>query len=93
PVHPLTRTLCKKMKIDPLRLISSGSLLIAVRPEGAEQTLLKLGEKGYLATAIGEFTRGPMRLIRKSGRVERLTREPVDELWRTFKQTPNETWC
>lgn len=82
PVHPLTRKLCQRVGVDPLKLISSGSLLIAVRPEMVERTLSGLHEKGHQAAEIGEFTRGPMILVRADGRRVRVARAPTDELWR-----------
>jgi len=82
PVHPLTRRLSAKLKLDPLRLISSGSLLIAAKPSRANQVVSSLRSKGYSATIIGRFTRKHMVVVRSNGAHEQIRSEPVDELWR-----------
>jgi hydrogenase maturation factor len=61
--------------VDPLRLISSGSLLITV-PKDATSTLVDLlGKEGITVAVIGEIT-------------EDRNLEPVkqDELWRILEE-------
>lgn len=86
PVDPKTRELCAKLDIDPLKLISSGTLLIAARPRHAQRIIEGLRQKGYAATEIGEFTSGPMVLVRSGGRKERIVGAPRDELWRILEE-------
>lgn len=53
PVHPITLRVCSALGLDPLRLISSGSLLIAT-PE-PEKIIDCLSEKQITCTSIGTF--------------------------------------
>ena len=52
-VHPLTKEICDICALNPLGLIGSGSLLIAVRPESEYVVLSQLRNSGIEATAIG----------------------------------------
>lgn len=78
PVHPVTEKLCKALSLDPLRLISSGCMLIAARD--GEKLLEALAEAGIEAAVIG----------RAQGREARLASgEPIappeaDELYKLF---------
>jgi len=56
PVRRVTRKLCESFGLDPLRLISSGSMLIAVRD--ADEALSRLSGAGIPATVIGSVTEG-----------------------------------
>jgi HAD superfamily hydrolase (TIGR01549 family) len=53
PVYEETRRICRVFGLEPLGLIGSGSLLIAVRPERAGSLLVRLDEAGIPATEIG----------------------------------------
>jgi hydrogenase maturation factor len=54
PVLPETRVLCTRLGLDPLGLIASGALLLAVAPEDADTILSALEEVGIAATRIGQ---------------------------------------
>jgi hydrogenase expression/formation protein HypE len=56
PVRRVTRKLCESFGLDPLRLISSGSMLIAVRD--ADEAVRRLEAAGIAATVIGRVTEG-----------------------------------
>ena len=56
PVRRVTRKLCESFGLDPLRLISSGSMLIAVRD--ADEAVRRLEGAGIAATVIGRVTEG-----------------------------------
>lgn len=53
PVLPLTREICTALALNPLGLIASGSLLIAVRAEACQPLLNRLAEAGIQAARIG----------------------------------------
>ena len=53
PVLPETHTLCTRLGLDPLGLIASGALLMAVAPGGAGAILGALEEAGITAARIG----------------------------------------
>lgn len=51
PMLDITKKVCREFQIDPLRLISSGSMLITT--ENGEELLKKLNERGIEASIIG----------------------------------------
>ncbi|HHY93748.1 MAG TPA: AIR synthase [Firmicutes bacterium] len=57
PVLPEVAAICRAVGVDPLKLVSSGSLLVATsRPEELVQAL---AQQGIRAAAIGHVTEGP----------------------------------
>ncbi len=83
PIRRETEILCRSLGVDPLRLISSGSLLISVPPDRAEELVRRLRKSGIEASIIGRFTEEPdMVVIRRGGRKEVLEEPVEDELWR-----------
>lgn len=55
PITEATSSICRALDIDPFRLISSGSLLIACAPESADAVLASIENAGVRSTVIGEF--------------------------------------
>ena len=54
PIREETRLICHAAGVDPLRLMSSGSMIIATRdPEGAVD---RIQSQGVRATVIGRIT-------------------------------------
>jgi len=79
PVAAVTKRLCAQLKIDPLRLISSGSLLIAV--DNGRLLVEELLKNGITAAVIGRITSDPEKIIIRDG-IETDIEKPVgDELW------------
>ena len=83
PVAEKTSELCSTLGIDPLKLISSGSLLISVGREDEKEFEREMEAHGFDVSCIGEFTEGPRVLKRRDGRAE-VVGEVVDELWRVL---------
>ncbi|MDG6900785.1 MAG: hypothetical protein JRM80_02325 [Nitrososphaerota archaeon] len=81
PVSSETTKICSHLSIDPLRLIGSGSLLLAVE-EGAEDAVERALHP-TMVTTIGEFHRG-RRLVDSRGGFLELKEAPEDELWRVL---------
>jgi hydrogenase expression/formation protein HypE len=54
PMLDITKKVCKEFKIDPLRLISSGSMLITTK--NGEELVKTLNEKGISASIIGNMS-------------------------------------
>ena len=80
PVADETREMCARLSLDPLKLIGSGSLLIAVPPKRVES--LRRALRGVAPVAeVGRFTRSGRRLVARDGAVRRIAAAPVDELW------------
>ena len=80
PVAAETSAICRKLAVDPLRLIGSGSLLLAVE-KGAEEEVESALAPIAPVTCIGEFRRGQRVLIEASG-ARAVKEAPEDELWR-----------
>lgn len=79
PILPETARLCAERGIDPLRLISSGSLLVA-HPDGPA-LVSALAERGIPAAVIGSFVTDAHTLLR-GGRTQPLDPPESDEIYR-----------
>jgi hydrogenase maturation factor len=84
PVREETLAICDALKVDPLKLISSGSLLIAVSRESVDELISALEREGVRASVIGELTdrESGMILLRRDGSSESISEPVMDELWR-----------
>jgi hydrogenase maturation factor len=87
-IKPETREICSFFKIDPLQLIGSGALLIAVKRNAAESIIETLKQNGIYASVIGEFLKESNKriLVKKNGKPEPLPRPPSDHLWNALSQ-------
>ncbi len=56
PIHEVTLKLCRVLNIDPLRILSSGSLIATVPPENIDDALKTLRRVGVKASIIGRVT-------------------------------------
>jgi len=86
PLAPETAAICRKFSVDPLRLIGSGSLLLAVE-RGAEGEVEDALAPVCRVTRIGQFTGGKRILIESGGANEVVKEAPEDELWRLLSAT------
>lgn len=87
PVSPKTEGVCKRLGLDPLRLIGSGALLLAVekgREAEVEDALLNICR----VSRVGTFRKRGRALLRKDGKMEILVEAPEDELWRALARVP-----
>ena len=80
PVHPLTRRITTALDLDPYRLLSSGSLLIAT--PSPDIVLQALSEAGIRATAIGLLTSDPGRRMTLGGLEMEILPPMPDELYK-----------
>ena len=55
-VLPATRAVCRAAGLDPLGLLASGALLIALAPQDSDRLLAALEEAGIAAARIGTVT-------------------------------------
>lgn len=78
-----TRRICAYFEIDPLQLISSGSLLIVAKEEKTEEILCELSQNDICASVIGEVTKHSLgrKMITKKGVLINLVRPASDHLW------------
>jgi len=83
PIPQETRKICAHFEIDPLQLISSGSLLIAAEEEKTEEIVSKLSQNDIRASVIGEITKPKpeRKIITKKGKHIELVRPISDHLW------------
>lgn len=80
-IHPATKLLAEQLQFDPLRLISSGTLLLAT-PE-PEKLVAALQAADIPASVIGHFNASSdKRLFKANGSSELINPPESDELWR-----------
>ncbi len=82
PVRPETTEICRFFRADPLRLISSGAMLVAC-PDG-EAMVRGLAGRGIAAAAIGRVVPSGLTIAR-DGRRAALDLSYRDELWRILE--------
>jgi hydrogenase maturation factor len=86
PVFPETDAICRALRLDPLKLIASGALLIAVAPDTAGSVLTAVEAKGVAVAVIGEVRPSSEGItIVTNGAVEPLTLPARDEIARAFE--------
>jgi hydrogenase maturation factor len=86
PISRVTRAICSAVGVDPLKLISSGTLLLAVEPGDEGRVLEAISSAGSSATVIGGFTE--RRVVLTRGRSEQEVRTaPRDEIWRLHQRS------
>ncbi len=83
PIAEETAAICRVLDLDPLRLISSGAMLIATGQP--EWTLAALTQAGIPAAEIGVMTERERTMVTDGARVPLLPPER-DELWRVFSR-------
>ena len=78
-----TRKICAYFEIDPLQLISSGSLLIATEKEKTGEIVDRLSQNGVRASVIGEVTKPELgrKIVARTGETVELVRPISDHLW------------
>jgi hydrogenase expression/formation protein HypE len=81
-----TRKICAHFEVDPLQLISSGSLLIVAKEEKAGEIIGSLSRDGVKASIIGEVVEPALgrNLVTKAGEKTELVRPASDHLWRAL---------
>jgi len=87
PILPETAALCARYRLDPLGLIASGSLLLALTPEDAQRVVLAMEAQGIPAVVIGEAVVAEEGLsLISNGQAEKLPRFEPDEIARLFAE-------
>lgn len=81
PFTKETTSICSALGLDPFRLISSGSLMIAT-PE-PDRVIAELGKKGVASTVIGKFTDASegVFFIENDGSYVKLSPPGADEIY------------
>jgi len=78
-----TRKICAHFEVDPLQLISSGSLLIVAEEEKTDEIISSLSRNGVQSSIIGEVIEPALgrNLVTKAGEKTELVRPVSDHLW------------
>jgi len=86
PIYEETKAVCDALNIDPLKTISSGSLIISAHPEKAEKIASALKERGIQASVIGKTVdkREGSYIFRRDGTKLDLSKPVKEELWRAL---------
>jgi hydrogenase expression/formation protein HypE len=83
PIDEATWNISERLDIDPLKLIGSGSLIIACPANSSAKVIRKLESNGIRCTEVGRFV--PLRqgrLVQRNGKIERLSEDSIrEELW------------
>jgi hydrogenase maturation factor len=88
PVYKETKLICQALKIDPLKTIGSGALVISAHPEKAGEIVAALQEKGIRASVVGgivDKSEG-IYILRRNGTKLDLTEPVKEELWRALSK-------
>jgi hydrogenase maturation factor len=85
PVFPETERICRALGLDPLKLLASGALLIAVAPDRADSVLTAIRATGVSVAVIGEVRPLSAGITIVTDRdIEPLTPAVRDEIARAF---------
>lgn len=85
-VQKETHQICEYFKIDPLQLISSGSLLVISEENKTDEIIDHLTKNSIQASIIGELTDDKLQrnIIKKNGEKTKLVRPDNDHLWKAL---------
>jgi len=83
PVMESTQKIAEYFSIDPLKLISSGVMLIAAGEEDAESILKGLDDKNINCGIIGEFVKGECLIITPKG-TNTINPPESDDLYKAY---------
>jgi hydrogenase expression/formation protein HypE len=84
-----TRRICAHFGVDPLQLISSGSLLVVAEEEKTDEIIGSLSGSGIQASIIGEVTEtsAGRKLVTEAGQKTELVRPASDHLWKALAKS------
>ncbi|NLO41219.1 MAG: AIR synthase [Ruminiclostridium sp.] len=89
PVLEVTKTICNYFNINPLKLISSGCMLIAT--ESGPTLIEMLADQGVQATVIGKATEKRSRLLLTETGAVMIPSPKSDELYKVKKKVSDDT--
>ena len=87
-IHEETRRICGALSVDPLRLLSSGSLLIVVDPGKSSELVRSLASISIPANVIGEITSKARVVVGVDGSESVVEDVSQDELFRVLDENP-----
>lgn len=84
PIEAVTEKICRYFDIDPLKLISSGCMLMTADTGRVDALLEKFKEEGIPAAVIGEMTQNRDVILKEEGRVQSILPPEADELYKVI---------
>lgn len=85
PVLNVTKKITSQFHINPLKLISSGVMLMILSKEKKEDLLKSLKDKNINGAVIGEFLEGESTIVTEDGQILSLDAPETDELYKAYK--------
>ncbi|MTI68586.1 MAG: AIR synthase [Firmicutes bacterium] len=83
PIADSTKNICNILNIDPLKLISSGSMIIIADDENTKKIKSKLKESNIKVSVIGEITKEDI-LIEEDDEIKTIKSPESDELYKVI---------
>lgn len=83
PIREETKRICEVFSVDPLKIMSSGSLLMIV--DNGEKLVQVLQEQGIHSVVIGKTTGKGERILRSENTVQQLTPPEPDALYTALR--------
>lgn len=80
-VREETKRICEIMGIDPIKLISSGTLLAALSKRDAKKAVRVLREQGVKAAIVAKMTGEKCMYLEEGEEKKEINEAPVDEIW------------
>ncbi len=84
PIKNLTKKLCKFYNINPYKLISSGSMLIACDPSTVDDLCKALNKKDIKCSKLGILTKNPSILLEEGENTSLIEQPTSDELYKVI---------
>jgi len=85
PIELETSKICEALRVDPLKLISSGMLIVTVPKEREENVVKRIREVGVKVTKIGTITGEGRSVKQLSGETKAVEKTVKEELWKALK--------
>lgn len=88
-IHEETTQICDLFNINPLNLIGSGAMLIAVKAKNAQKVIQILKEEGISASIIGRLVKDltQRKIIESDGSMKPLVQPTKDALWEALSKS------
>ena len=84
-IEPGVTEICRLYGIDPFTSISEGTLIIACRPNKADEVVRLIHRQGIRSSVAGEFTpKEQGMVVLKGGNPRPLARPAADPFWKAF---------
>lgn len=86
PIEPETEKICNHFEINPMRLISSGSMVMVVARDKKDEMLNAMADAGVQCTVIGTIEEESYGIMKKSGEeISEIAPPYADELYKVVK--------